>query len=237
MVKHFAANEQETNRQTIQENVDRQTLRELYLLPFEMAVKDGKVAAVMCAYNYVNGQSSCENKEMLNDVLRRDWGFTGYVQSDFFAMKTTAATLNNGTDHEMPLPLHWAPAKIKAGLDGGDLTLARIDEALERRYTQAFKLGIFDRKLARQPIDFAVGGRKAREIGGRATVLLQNNGALPLRHDLRSIALIGKASQVYAQQAVAGGAVVGEPMGAGGAVPTSCPITRFRPLKAAQRAS
>jgi beta-glucosidase len=107
----------------------------------------------------------------------------------------------------------------------------RIDEALERRYTQAFKLGIFDRKLARQPIDFAAGGRKAREIGGRATVLLQNNGALPLRQDLRSIALIGKASQVYAQQAVAGGAVVGEPMGAGGAVPTSCPITRFRPLE------
>lgn len=231
MVKHFAANEQETNRQTIQENVDRQTLRELYLLPFEMAVKDGKVAAVMCAYNYVNGQSSCENKEMLNDVLRRDWGFTGYVQSDFFAMKTTAATLNNGTDHEMPLPLHWAPAKIKAGLEGGDLTLARIDEALERRYTQAFKLGIFDRKLARQPIDFAVGGRKAREIGGRATVLLQNNGALPLRHDLRSIALIGKASQVYAQQAVAGGAVVGEPMGAGGGSSDVVPNYTVSPIE------
>lgn len=106
MPKHFAANEQETNRQTIQTSVDRQTLRELYLLPFEMAVKDGKAASVMCAYNYVNEQSSCESKELLTDILRNDWGFTGYVQSDFFAMKSTAATLANGMDHEMPLPLH-----------------------------------------------------------------------------------------------------------------------------------
>jgi len=230
MVKHFAANEQETNRQTIQETVDRQALRELYLLPFEMAVKDGKVAAVMCAYNYVNGQSSCENRTMLDDVLRKDWGFTGYVQSDFFAMKSTVATLLNGADHEMPLPLHWAPAKIRAALDKGELTQARIDEALERRYTQTFKLGIFDRKLERRPIDFAAGGKKAREIGGRATVLLQNNGALPLRKDLRKLVLIGKASQVYAQQAVAGGAVVGEPMGAGGGSSDVVPEYTVTPL-------
>lgn len=236
MVKHFVANEQETNRQTIRENVDRQVLRELYLLPFEMTVKDGKAAAVMCAYNYVNGQSSCENREMLTDVLRKDWGFTGYVQSDFFAMKSTVATLANGTDHEMPLPLHWAPAKIKAALDSGELTVARINEALERRYTQAFKLGIFDRKLARQPIDFAAGGRMAREIGGRATVLLQNNGALPLRHDLRNLVLIGKASQVYAQQAVAGGAVVGEPMGAGGGSSDVVPNYTVSPIEGLRKA-
>jgi beta-glucosidase len=216
MPKHYAANEQETNRMTIQTTVDRQTLRELYLLPFEMAVKDGKAASVMCAYNYVNGQSSCENKELLTDILRTDWGFTGYVQSDFFAMKSTVATLANGMDHEMPLPHQWAPAKIKAALEKGELTTAQIDTALERRYTQAIKLGIFDRKLARSPIDSAAGGAKARQIGGRGAVLLQNNGALPLRNDLKSLVLIGKSSQVYAQQAVAGGAVVGEPMGAGG---------------------
>jgi beta-glucosidase len=216
MPKHYAANEQETNRMSIQTTVDRQTLRELYLLPFEMAVRDGKAASVMCAYNYVNGQSSCESKELLTDILRNDWGFTGYVQSDFFAMKSTVATLANGMDHEMPLPNQWAPAKIKAALAKGELKTAQIDTALERRYTQAIKFGIFDRKLARSPIDFAAGGAKAREIGGRGAVLLQNNGALPLRRDLNTLVLIGKASQVYAQQAVAGGAVVGEPMGAGG---------------------
>jgi beta-glucosidase len=216
MPKHYAANEQETNRMTIQTTVDRQTLREIYLLPFEMAVKDAKPGSIMCAYNYVNGQSSCESRELLTDILRTDWGFTGYVQSDFFAMKSTVATLAGGMDHEMPLPLYWAPDKIKAALGNGDLNVAQINTALERRYTQTFKAGIFDRKLVQTPIDFAAGGKKAREIGGRAAVLLQNNGALPLHGDMKTLVLIGKASQVYAQQAVAGGAVLGEPMGGGG---------------------
>ena len=231
MPKHYAANEQETNRMTIQTTVDRQTMRELYLLPFEMAVKDGKPGSIMCAYNYVNGQSSCESRELLTDILRNDWGFTGYVQSDFFAMKSTVATLANGMDHEMPLPMHWAPDKIKAALGKSELTPTQIDIALERRYTQTFKAGIFDRKLAHSPIDFAAGGKKARDIGGRAAVLLQNNGALPLRSDLRTLVLIGKSSQVYAQQAVAGGAVVGEAMGGGGGSSDVVPSYTVSPIE------
>ncbi len=231
MPKHYAANEQETNRMAIQTTVDRQVLRELYLLPFEMAVKDGKAASVMCAYNYVNGQSSCESRELLTDILRKDWGFTGYVQSDFFAMKSTVASLANGMDHEMPLPNFWAPEKIKAALASGELTLAQIDEALERRYTQAFKAGIFDRKLEQSPIDYAAGGKLARAIGGRGAVLLQNNGALPLRSGIKSLVLIGKASQVYAQQAVAGGAVTGEPMGSGGGSSDVVPAYTVSPIE------
>jgi beta-glucosidase len=236
MPKHYAANEQETNRMAIQTTVDRQTLREIYLLPFEMAVKDGKPGSIMCAYNYVNGQSSCESRELLTDILRSDWGFTGYVQSDFFAMKSTVATLANGMDHEMPLPMHWAPDKIKAALGKGELNVGQIDTALERRYTQTFKAGIFDRKLTQTPIDFAAGGKKAREIGGRASVLLQNNGALPLRADLRTLVLIGKASQVYAQQAVAGGALLGKPMGSGGGSSDVVPNYTVSPIEGLQRA-
>lgn len=231
MPKHYAANEQETNRMTIQTTVDRQTLRELYLLPFEMAVKDGKAGSIMCAYNYVNGQSSCESKELLTDILRIDWGFTGYVQSDFFAMKSTVSTLANGMDHEMPFPTQWAPGKIRVALGKNELTVAQIDAALERRYTQAIKAGIFDRKLTQTPIDFVVGGRKAREIGGRGAVLLQNSGALPLQPGVKSVVLIGKASQVYAQQAVAGGAVVGEPMGAGGGSSDVVPNYTITPIE------
>lgn len=216
MPKHYVANEQETNRQTIQETVDWQVLRELYLLPFEMAVKDGKAASVMCAYNYVNGVSSCENKAMLTDVLRKDWGFTGYVQPDFFAMKSTVGPLKAGMDHEMPQPVQWAPPKLKAALASGEITLAEIDRALERRFTQMFKAGIFDRPLVQKPMDVAGNGRKAREIGVRSAVLLQNNGTLPLKPGLGSIVVIGKATQVYAQQAVAGGARTGQPMGSGG---------------------
>lgn len=236
MLKHYIANEQETNRQSIQETVDHQVLRELYLLPFEMAVKDGRAAAVMCAYNYVNGQSSCENKEMLTDVLRRDWGFTGYVQSDFFAMKSTVPTLKAGMDHEMPLPQFWAPAKITAAISRGELTVDDVDRALERRFTQMFKAGIFDRPLVQKPIDFALGGRRAREIGTQSAVLLQNNGALPLLPDVRSVVLIGKASQIYAQQAVAGGSVRGKPMGSGGGSSDVVPHYTVTPIEGLRNA-
>lgn len=216
MVKHYAANEQETNRMTIRTSVDEQTLRELYLLPFEMAVKDGRVASVMCAYNYVNGVSSCESGALMNDVLRRDWGFTGYVQSDFFAMKSTVAPMKGGMDHEMPLPGLWSPDKLTKALAAGELSQADVDRALVRRYTQTFKAGIFDRPLVQTPIDFAKGGAQARSVGTAGAVLLQNNGALPLRRDVRTIVMIGKASQPYAQQAVSGGTRTGEPMGSGG---------------------
>lgn len=236
MAKHYVANEQETNRQTIQETVDRQTLRELYLLPFEMTLKDGKAGAVMCAYNYVNGVSSCENKELLTDVLRKDWGFTGYVQSDFFAMKSTAATLRAGMDHEMPTPQQWAPEKLKAALDKGEITVGDIDTALERRFTQMFKAGIFDRPLVQTPIDFAAGGRKAREVGTEGAVLLQNNGVLPFSPQVRSVVLIGKASQVYAQQAVAGGSMTGKPMGAGGGSSDVVPEYTVTPVEGLRKA-
>ncbi|MDE2442423.1 MAG: glycoside hydrolase family 3 C-terminal domain-containing protein, partial [Betaproteobacteria bacterium] len=230
MAKHFAANEQETNRQTIQARVDPQTLRELYLLPFEMAVKDGKVGAVMCAYNTVNGASSCENRALLTDVLRNDWGFTGYVQSDFFAMKSTVATLAAGLDHEMPLPSFWSPAKINAALARGELTQAQIDTALERRLTQMFKAGIFDRPLRQTPIDFAKNGEAARSIGTQTAVLLQNNGQLPLATGVRRVMVFGKASQPYARQAIAGGSITGKPMGSGGGSSDVVPHTTIAPI-------
>ena len=231
MPKHYVANEQETNRQTIQETVDRQVLRELYLLPFEMAVRDGKAASVMCAYNYVNGVSSCENKETLTDILRGDWGFTGYVQPDFFATKSTVAPMKAGMDHEMPQPSQWAPSRLTPALAKGDLTVADFDRALDRRYTQMFKAGIFDRPLVQKPMDVQGNGRKAREIGTRSAVLLQNNGALPLRANLGSIVVIGKASQVYAQQAVAGGARTGQPMGSGGGSSDVVPHYSVTPIE------
>ena len=104
MAKHYAANEQETNRMTIQENIDRRVLHELYLLPFEMSVKDGDVVSIMCSYNSVNGFQACENKELLTDVLRTQSGFKGYVQSDFFAVRSTAPSMLAGLDHLMPFP-------------------------------------------------------------------------------------------------------------------------------------
>lgn len=231
MSKHYVANEQETNRTTIQTTVDRQTLRELYLLPFEMSVKDGKVASIMCAYNYVNGEPSCESSEILTDVLRNDWGFTGYVQSDFFATKTTVGTMQAGMDFMMPIPQQWSPAHLTAALTAGTITVDQIDKALERRYTQMFKYGIFDRPIKQTAIDFTGNGQKAREIGTKSAVLLQNNGALPIAAaSVKNVVVVGKATQVYAQQAVAGGAMVGQPMGAGGGSSDVVPNYTVAPL-------
>ncbi|MFT4174220.1 MAG: glycoside hydrolase family 3 N-terminal domain-containing protein [Rhodocyclaceae bacterium] len=209
MPKHFVGNEQEANRQKIQTTIDPQVLREVYLMPFEMAVKDGKAASIMCAYNYVNGVHSCENKELINNVVRNDWGFTGYVQSDFFSIKSTVGTMLGGMDHEMPIPQYWSPTNITAALASGAISQTMIDKALERRFTQMFKYGIFDRPLKQTAIDFTGNGQKAREIGTQAAVLLQNNGALPIASSVQKVVVIGKATQVYAQQAVAGGARVG----------------------------
>ena len=92
MAKHFIANDHETNRTTENAIIADRVLHELYLLPFEMAVRSGDVASVMCSYNRVNGTYACENAHLLTDVLRRQWGFKGYVQSDFFAVKSTVPT-------------------------------------------------------------------------------------------------------------------------------------------------
>ncbi|MEO8623681.1 MAG: glycoside hydrolase family 3 C-terminal domain-containing protein, partial [bacterium] len=213
MAKHFIANEQETARASVNEIVDDRVLHELYLLPFEMAVKEGSVASVMCSYNAVNGPHACEDRHHLTDVLRGQWGFTGYVQSDFFAVHSAAPTLRAGMDHEMPgvtvpsgpMKSPWfSPASLQAAIDGGELTSAHIDTALARRYRQMFKLGIFDRPVALSPIDTARHARLAREIGEQSAVLLKNaNALLPLdAKTIRSIALIGQAD--YAAKAVAG---------------------------------
>ena len=232
MAKHYVGNEQETNRMTIQETIDRQALHEIYLLPFEMSVKDGDVASIMCAYNFVNGVSSCENKETLTDVLRTDWGFKGYVQSDFFATKSTVPTLLGGMDLMMPIPQQWAPDLLKQALADDEIQVADIDLALTRRYTQMFKYGIMDRELKQTPIDFAAGGVKARDIGVKSAVLLQNpNSVLPFSASgVTNVVIIGKATQVYAQDAVVGGQMVGQKVGAGGGSSDVVPNYTVLPL-------
>ena len=210
MAKHFIANDHETNRTTENAIVADRVLHELYLLPFEMAVRDGKVASVMCSYNRVNGAYMCENPTLLTDVLRRQWGFDGYVQSDFFATHSTAPSLLAGMDHEMPgvalgpLQPWFSAARLQAALDKHEITQAAIDTALARRYRQMFRLGIFDRPVATTPVDVARDGAIARSIGEQAAVLLKNEGALlPLdARRVKSVALIGQAE--YATKAVSG---------------------------------
>lgn len=223
MAKYIVANDQEVNRQTINEIIADRVLHELYLIPFEMSVKDGQVGSVMCSYNSVNaGQtflgfnqgSACQNSYILTQVLRNEWGFTGYVQSDFFANHSTAPSLLAGMDFEMPgidlgayvpsMAEFYSPAKLQAAITANQITVANIETALKRRYTQMFKYGIFDRPITITSIDAATDGQTAQSIGVQSAVLLKNNGnLLPLNSKaVRSVAVIGQAA--YATKSVSG---------------------------------
>jgi beta-glucosidase len=211
MAKHLVANDQETNRMTLNEIIDDKVLHELYLLPFEMSVKEGKVASLMCSYNTVNGVGMCANKHILTDVLRGQWGFEGYVQSDFYAVHDVTKTMLAGTDHEMPgldIPsfgvyTHWKPDSLQAALDAREIRISDIDTALMRRYTQMFKFGIFDRPVEQTPIDQIRNGNSARTMGEQSAVLLKNdNSLLPFSPTVHRVVIIGK--ETYANTAVAG---------------------------------
>ncbi|HTO01145.1 MAG TPA: glycoside hydrolase family 3 N-terminal domain-containing protein, partial [Microthrixaceae bacterium] len=203
MVKHYVGNSQEADRGVVSVDADERTMRQLYLAPFESAVRDADVASVMCAYNKVDGTYSCESKELITDILRDDWGFEGFVQSDFGATHSTVESAEAGMDLEMPADT-WFGQKMTAALEAGEVSVDLIDQMLVRRFTQMFKFGLFDRKPTPSPIPVEKHGQIAREIGEAGTVLLRNEGGLlPLSDtDVKSIAVVGPAS---ATAAVGGG--------------------------------
>ena len=202
--KHFVGNEQETNRGSINDIIDERTLRELYLAPFETTVKQGHVDAVMCAYNKVNGPYNCENP-LMNQVLKGDWGFNGFVTSDFGAVHSTVPSAVNGLDLEMPSGVYFA-SNLKAAVTAGTLPVAVIDDMLIRRFRATIAMGLWDNPPVAQPISTSLqasDGATAKTIAEEGMVLLKNTGnVLPLSTaSLHSIALIGP----YAGSAKIGG--------------------------------
>ncbi|GIH15406.1 glycoside hydrolase family 3 C-terminal domain-containing protein [Rugosimonospora africana] len=201
-VKHYAANDQETNRKTIDEQVDDRTLHEIHLPAFEAAVKQGDVAAVMCAYPSVNGDFMCENRYLLTDVLRDQWGFDGFIQSDAGATHTAVGSADAGMSLELADNGPYDDQLRQAVLDG-QVSEARLDQLLVYRLATEIRFGLLDRAATTTPIDAAAGGAAARTISEQSTVLLKNAGnQLPLSAgDLHSIAVIGQ----YANTAYPGG--------------------------------
>lgn len=180
MAKHYVVNDQEYERFRTNIEVEEDVLREMYLLPFEMLVKDAEIAAVMSAYNRVRGTYATENRYLLNDVLRRDWGFEGYVQSDFWSCRSAAASLDAGMDHEMPDAKWLNEENVRNALADTSLEIQTVDRALVRRFTQMFRFGQFERPYAPVEIDAAGNGARSRRIGEQCAVLLKNDGLLPL---------------------------------------------------------
>jgi beta-glucosidase len=181
-IKHFAANNQETDRLTIDVAVDERTLREIEFPPFQAAINAG-AGAVMCAYNKLGGVAACENPFLLDQVLRRDWGFKGFVMSDWGAAHSGARALKAGLDMEMPRGRFFAD-DLKASVNSGVAAEADIDRAVRRILTQMDRIGLLDAPATRLTEDEAQ--IKAHEalaltIAEQGAVLLKNQGGvLPL---------------------------------------------------------
>ncbi len=200
-IKHYACNNQESNRKTVNEIVDERTLREIYLPAFEAVVKEANAGAVMAAYPAVNGHFCSENPHLLDDILRKDWGFTGFVQSDYTGTKNATPAAKAGLDLSMKADVY--NQGIKDALAKGEVKEADIDQMLMRRYTKVFAFGMMDEVRTPVKIPAEKNGAISREIAQQCVVLLKNEkGILPLdAGKVKSVALIGP----YAGAAHTGG--------------------------------
>ncbi len=190
-LKHFAANNQEFQRMTISANIDERTLREIYLPAFETAVKKAKPWTVMCAYNKLNGTYCSENHRLLVDILKDEWGFEGFVVSDWGAVHDRVASLKGGLDLEMPGPKERRVKAVVEAVRSGELDEAVLNESMRRI------LGIV-LQAAETPkgrkFDILGHHALARRIAAEGMVLLKNNGILPLKKP-QHIAVIGRAAK------------------------------------------
>jgi beta-glucosidase len=190
-IKHFVGNENEFERMTISSEIDERTLRELYFVPFEAAVRRAGVRAVMSAYNRLNGTYCADHRWLLNDVLREEWGFDGVVVSDWFGNHSTVDSLRAGLDIEMPgPPIHRGKA-LRAAVDAGEVDEAELEAPVERvlelvAWTRAAHSGT-DETTA----DDAQTRDVIRRAATRAMVLLKNDGGVLPLDAPGTIALIG----------------------------------------------
>lgn len=193
-VKHFAVNNQETERRSISAEVDARTLNEIYLPAFEAAVKDAGVWAVMCAYNRINGIYACDHPGLLDQTLRRQWGFRGLVMSDWTADHGFPQAARAGLDLEMPVPESYKPANLRRALESRQIDQSLLDEMV-RRQLRAIAALHLDEDVSVRPEDRDTPEHQLlnRVAAREGFVLLKNaNGILPLdRSKLRRIAVVG----------------------------------------------
>jgi beta-glucosidase len=192
-VKHYALNDQEHNRMTADSLIGEAAARESDLLAFQIAIERGKPGSVMCAYNLVNGVYGCHDDFLLNKVLKRDWSYKGFVMSDWGAVHGLDA-FTAGLDQQSGEQLDkqvWLDKPLKDAVAAGTIPAARVDDAARRVLTAMFTAGLFDRRAAKEQIDFAAHEQVAQREAEEAIVLLQNrNGILPLAAGARRIAVI-----------------------------------------------
>ena len=189
-VKHYAANNQETRRMSISSEADERTLREIYLTAFEKIVKEAQPWTMMCSYNCINGVYSCENDWLLNQVLRKEWGFQGLVMTDWGAMNNRVAALKAGLDLEMPASGGSTDQAIAEAVKTGRITGEELDTAVTRVLALVQKF--YDNHTPKAAYDMEVHHKLARQIATESAVLLKNeNQVLPLKKNAK-VAFIGE---------------------------------------------
>jgi beta-glucosidase len=191
-IKHYALNDQESGRNEVDVIIRKRAMRESDLLAFEIGVGIAQPGAVMCSYNSVNGDFACENKYLLTDVLKKEWGFPGFVVSDWGGTHSTMKAAAAGLDNEEPLDEFFG-AKLKAAVEAGKVPKADLEEHVRRVLRSEFASGIVDYPTQKSVVDVLSGLETARKIEEQSAVLLKNeHGVLPLdRTAVKSIAIIG----------------------------------------------
>ncbi len=196
-IKHYAFNDQETGRTIVDVHLDRKAAYESDLLAFEIGIRIGKPASVMCSYNKFEGDWTCENDWLLNHVLKGNWKYPGFVVSDWEATHSTAKAALAGLDMQMPGEEHFGQP-LKQAVQSGTVPPARLDDMVHRLLRSMMASGAFDHpSMPRMVVDPFKGRDDAQHIAEESIVLLKNEkGALPLSPGLKSIAVIGAHADV-----------------------------------------
>lgn len=206
-LKHFAANNQETDRLRVSADIDERPLREIYLRGFQHVVEHAQPWTVMCSYNRINGVYASENPWLLTSVLRDEWGFDGLVVSDWGAVNDRVAALVAGLDLEMPSTNGVTDAELVAAVADGSLDESVLDTAADRMIDLVQK--VVDHQDADASYDQDAHHALAREVAARSIVLLKNEGVLPLQPDAaRTIAVIGEFARTPRYQGAGSSQIV-----------------------------
>jgi beta-glucosidase len=191
-IKHYVMNDQENGRDEVDVIISKRAMQETDLLAFHIGINVGEPGAVMCSYNAINGDYACQNKYTLTDVLKKDWGFRGFVLSDWGGTHSTVEASAAGLDNEQPMDDFYG-AKLKQAVEAGTVPMAQLDDHVHRILRSMFQAGLFDFPTQRSVVDVEGGFATARRIAEQSIVLLKNKGTvLPIdRAAVHSIAVIG----------------------------------------------
>jgi beta-glucosidase len=197
-IKHYALNDQETGRNVVNVLLDKKAMRESDLLAFEIAIGIADPSGVMCSYNLVESNYACENDYLLNQVLKKDFKFKGFVLSDWGATHSTVKSALNGLDQEMPGDENYFNAPLKKAVEDGQVPTARLNDMVHRILRSMFAAGVVDDPPVRSVVDPFRGRDDAQHIAEESIVLLKNSGnILPLSpSSSSSIAIIGSHADV-----------------------------------------